>query len=136
MLFSFSLFKNETLANSLMNIPPEFVYKSIPEFVFTDPVWFYHTEKHLTSVLTNMSIGESYKVAWSKDATHYLLLTRIQEPITIISDEDEQLRNRRMNTPLPISDDEDDKYTKYSVVCSRYLSFFIDWFNNKPLLPK
>ena len=135
MLFSFSLFKHEKLDGSLLNIIQEAVYKSIPNFIFFDNTWFYHTEKHITSVLANMLIGESYKVAWKKDESEYLLLTRIPEPIVIISD-DEDLRNRHLNIPLPISDDEDDKHSKYRVFCSRYFNFLKEWFNNQTLLPR
>jgi len=140
MLFSISLFREEKREDSLPNVTTEAVYSSIPAFIFTNPQWFYHTEKHMTNILSTMLIGESYKAAWSKDESQYVLITRAPEPFIIIDDEN-AIRNRRSNIPLPISDDEEDKEQKYDILCARYLKYFADRYielfqNNKQNSPQ
>jgi hypothetical protein len=129
MTFSLSLFKNKKQETVLENIDTNSVYISIPEFIFADPQWFYHNEKHTTNVLSNMVIGESYKAAWSKDETQYLLITRLPESIVIVVDDENTIRNRRLTAALPISDEEEDKEIKYDLFCFRYLKFFRDNYN-------
>lgn len=147
-VFSLTHFKEERIETKQSGISIENAYSSIPRHIFNDPSWFFDKQKDTQSNLEMLLLGESYRVAWSRDQNQYLLFTKTVDPTSVIMIDSStvnqaSLINRATQlSPLPRSDDEEDdkdKSINYSMICSRYLTPIKSWLeeaiNPKPVLP-
>ena len=145
--FSLSLFNNVKLETTISNLSFEKVYSVIPEYVFLDQDWFFNSEKDTKNILQTMLIGESYKVAWTKNHSRYLLITKNEDEIIIIDTEGRSpnlIKRNLLSISLPPSDDDDDdcgdKSINYTMICFRYVKQIKNWYGKfeffkNPILP-
>lgn len=145
-LYSLTLFKNDHIEFCKKGLPLEVAYKTLPDYIFGDANWFVNNAKDTNLNLETLLLGESYRVAWSRNQSEYILITKTGEPNSIIMVESRSpnLSNRGPNTSyvaLPPSDDEEDKAKdiNYQMICSRYTStlksILETYIFKKPLLP-
>ena len=117
-IFNLHYFNKEHIISTKTNILLEKAYDYLPQHIFKDTEWFYNTLKDTRSNLETLLLGESYRVAWSRDQSHYLLFTKTGDPNSIIIidnlDPNLSLVNRSLSSlppNLPPSDDEEEKET-------------------------
>jgi len=133
-IFSLTLFSREHVEYTKTGLLEEQAYAAIPEYVFKHTDWFYNSAKDTKANLETLLLGESYRVAWSRDQANHILITKTSDPSSIIvidnNNTNVSLVQRSPSiAPLPPSDDEDekDKSVTYKMICSRYSQMVFNW---------
>lgn len=82
-LYSLTLFKNDHIEFCKKGLPLEVAYKTLPDYIFGDANWFVNNAKDTNLNLETLLLGESYRVAWSRNQSEYILITKTGEPNSI-----------------------------------------------------